>query len=104
MGIDFRREISACCVALLAMVAPGARSATPALGIFDGHGDIGTVLHSGSVVYNPADKSYTVSGSGDNMWFSEDDFHFVWTKVSGDVALSADIAFIRTTGNNHRKA
>jgi TolB protein len=104
MGIDFRRQISAFCVALLAMVAPAARSATPALGIFDGHGDIGTVLHSGSVVYNPADKSYTVTGSGDNMWFGEDDFHFVWTKVSGDVALTADIAFIGNTGNNHRKA
>ena len=38
------------------------------------------------------------------MWFGEDDFHFVWTKVSGDVALTADIAFIGATGNNHRKA
>ncbi len=104
MRIHFRRLICALCLALLAMLTPAARSATPALGIFDGHGDIGTILHPGSVVYNPADQSYTVSGSGDNMWFGEDDFHFVWTKVSGDVALTADIAFIGANGNNHRKA
>jgi hypothetical protein len=38
------------------------------------------------------------------MWFGEDDFHYLWTKVSGDVSLTADIAFIGATGNNHRKA
>lgn len=58
----------------------------------------------GSGGVQPAEKSYTVSGSGDNMWFGEDDFHFVWTKMSGDVALTAVIAFIGATGNNHRKA
>jgi TolB protein len=104
MGIDFRRRMFVFCVALLAIVSPEARSATPTLGIFDGHGDVGTVLNPGSVVYNPADQSYTVSGSGDNMWFGEDDFQFVWTKVSGDIALAADITFIGSTGNNHRKA
>ena len=38
------------------------------------------------------------------MWFGEDDFHFVWKKMSGDVALSANIAFVGSPGNNHRKA
>ncbi len=74
------------------------------LGIFQGHGDVGTVLHPGSASYDAATGSYTISGSGENMWFGVDDFHFVWTKVSGDVSLSADIAFVGTTGNPHRKA
>ena len=74
------------------------------LGIFQGHGDVGTVLHPGSASYDAASGSYTISGSGENMWFGMDDFHYVWTKVSGDVSLSADIAFVGTAGNPHRKA
>jgi len=73
-------------------------------GIFTDHQDVGTVLHPGSVVYDEVNHSYTLSGSGENMWFGVDDFHFVWKKVSGDVALTADIAFLGTGGNPHRKA
>jgi TolB protein len=74
------------------------------MGIFDGHQDVGTVLHPGSTAYDPKSQSYTLTGSGENMWFGIDDFQFAWKKMSGDVAISADIAFIGTTGNNHRKA
>jgi TolB protein len=74
------------------------------LGIFEDHQDLGTVLHPGSATYDKATQNYTVSGSGENMWFGVDDFHFVWKKVSGDIALSADIAFVGDKGNNHRKA
>ncbi len=60
-------------------------------GIFEGHGDVGDLLHSGGVAYDLAGKSYTVSGSGENMWFAKDAFHFVWKKVSGDLSLTADV-------------
>jgi TolB protein len=73
-------------------------------GIFTNHQDVGTVLHPGSTVYDSATHAYTLSGSGDNMWFGVDDFQFAWKKVSGDVALTADIAFLGTGGNPHRKA
>ncbi len=73
------------------------------IGIFDGQQDVGTVLHAGSAAYGPAQKTYTVTGSGENMWFASDDFHFVWKKVSGDVALSADITIAGSTGDAHRK-
>jgi TolB protein len=105
MRIHFHLRASVLCAAtLLALSARPARSATPSLGIFQDHGDVGTVLHPGSVEYDEAHQTYTVSGSGENMWFGRDDFHFVWTKVSGDTSLTADIAFVGTTGNNHRKA
>jgi Tol biopolymer transport system component len=77
---------------------------TPATGIFDGHQDVGTVLHPGSTAYDSSSQSYTINGSGENMWFGVDDFQFAWKKMSGDVAISADIAFVGTAGNNHRKA
>jgi TolB protein len=101
----FLRRISALCyLMLLPLVSTAARAAAPSLGIFQDHQDVGTVLHPGSVEYNPAQQTYTISGSGANMWFGEDDFHYLWTKVSGDVSLTADISFAGETGNNHRKA
>ena len=85
-----------------AVGVPGA--ASQQLGIFEGHQDVGTVLHPGSAQYDAANHTYTVVGSGDNMWFGIDDFHFAWKKISGDVSLTADIAFLGTGGNPHRKA
>lgn len=40
------------------------------------------------------------------MWSTADAFHFLWKKTSGDVALTADMAFPNSTGspNPHRKA
>jgi TolB protein len=74
------------------------------LGIFEDQCDIGVVLHAGSARFDNTTGAYTVTGSGDNMWFGTDDFHFVWKKVSGDVAISADISFVGSRGNDHRKA
>ena len=92
--------------ALLACLSPiDSRSQTAVpVGIFETHGDVGTVLHQGSVEYDAAHKSYTISGSGENMWSTSDAFQFVWKKMSGDVSLTADINFLTKTGNEHKKA
>jgi regulation of enolase protein 1 (concanavalin A-like superfamily) len=75
-----------------------------ATGLFEDHADVGVVLHPGSAEYNAAERTYTVAGSGENMWFAADALHFAWKKVSGDVTLTANISFIGTGGNAHRKA
>jgi len=75
-----------------------------AVGAFEARGDVGALLHAGSVEYDAERKSYTITGSGENMWFQADAFQFAWKKMSGDVALSADISFIGAGGNPHRKA
>jgi TolB protein len=80
------------------------QSAETALGIFEGRGDVGTVLHAGLVEYDPAKHTYTIAGSGENMWSVADAFEFAWKKVSGDVILTADVGFLTTTGNEHKKA
>ena len=78
---------------------------TPApVGIFEGHSDIGTVLHAGSVDFDTSKQTYAISGSGENMWLAADAFQFAWKKISGDVTLTADISFLTTTGNEHKKA
>lgn len=76
----------------------------PNLGTFEGNGDIGDVGHKGSVVFNPSDSTYTVSGSGTNMWFDSDELHFVWKKVSGDISIAADIDWVGEGVDPHRKA
>lgn len=76
----------------------------PNLNPFEGHTDIGSPRHAGSVEYHGAARTFTVTGGGENMWFTNDAFQFVWKKVSGDVDLAADIEFLGAGGNAHRKA
>ncbi len=81
-----------------------AQETASAIGGFESHSDVGKVLHAGSVEYDAAKRSYTIAGGGENMWFGADAFQFVWTKASGDATLTADISFLGTGGNAHRKA
>ena len=92
--------------ALLGTLPPYTPPSSPAapLGIFEGHQDVGTVLHPGSVEYDAAKKSYVVAGSGENMWSTRDAFHYVWKKASGDLALTADVSFQGEGKEPHRKA
>lgn len=81
-----------------------AQSAPRQIGLFEGSSDVGTVLHAGKTVFDPRQGTYTVTGSGENMWKSEDAFQFVWKKASGDMVLTADVRFPAEGGNPHRKA
>ena len=74
------------------------------LGLFEKHGDVGSVGRPGTVDYNQTQKSYLITGGGENMWATTDAFHFVWKQVSGDVSLAADIRWPEAGGNAHRKA
>lgn len=81
----------------------GAQKGSP-LGIFEDHGDVGAVLHAGSAQFDVARDAYTLAGSGENIWFTGDAFQFAWKQVSGDMALTAEIAFPEPGGNPHRSA
>ena len=74
------------------------------IGMFEGHGDVGEVQHIGIASFDTAVRTYTISGSGENMWFGKDAFHFAWKQASGDVSLSADVAFLGAGVEPHRKA
>ena len=78
-------------------------AAAQGLGQFDGHTDVGNVRLPGSVVYDPAGQVYTVSGSGTNMWFDRDEFHFVWKRMRGDFILRARANFVGDGVDPHRK-
>ena len=89
---------------VLAGLAVAQDSAKAPVGIFEGHGDVGEVLHPGSAKFDQAAGKYVVSGSGENMWVAKDALHFAWKKVEGDLAFEADVAFVGRGVDPHRKA
>jgi len=72
--------------------------------LFDGSSDVGACKLKGDLIYNPSDQEYVISGSGDNIWFSSDQFHFAWKKLKGDFILTADVHFSGEGSHLHRKA
>jgi TolB protein len=105
-SISFFADLLGCVLAFLlsSTCLLLAQTAAPALGLFQNQADVGTVLHAGSAQYDAVHSVYTLTGSGENMWFMSDAFQFAWKQVSEDVALTADIAFPEKGGNPHRKA
>lgn len=64
--------------------------------------DVGAPLVPGSSSYT--NGTYTVSSAGYNIWYTRDEFRFLWKKMKGDVSLAADIAFPDPNGYGDRKA
>ena len=89
----------------------GAQGPGAPMGLFTNNSDVGlpSTIGAGAATYDAASKTYTISGGGENMWANADHFHYVWKKMSGDVALTATINFVGTTPSTgtpdpHRKA
>ena len=86
-----------------ALVVLGVAAAHSAdLGLFENETDVGNPAKKGHASVEPGD-AYTLSGGGENMWFTNDAFHFVWKRVSGDFLLQAAITWPSEGGNAHRK-
>jgi TolB protein len=88
---------------VLGLAGTAAAQTTGSLGIFEGAADVGAPSHKGSVAYDAARKEYRITGGGENMWGGHDDFFFVWRKVTGDVAITANLRIV-SGGAPHRKA
>jgi len=71
---------------------------------FEGSGDIGSCGITGSTEFLPESQEFILTGSGENIWFGSDQFHFAWKKLEGDFILSADIRFVGEGRHEHRKA
>jgi TolB protein len=74
------------------------------IGIFEGSCDVGKVGYPGEARFDTIKKSYTVTGSGSNMWSNKDEFHFVWKKVSGNQSIEAATKFLGKGKSPFRKA
>jgi len=74
------------------------------LGIFEGQSDVGSPVIEGSASYDASSKQYTIRSAGYNIWYTRDEFRYVWKRMGGDVSLAADIAFPDPNGYGDRKA
>ena len=72
-------------------------------GVFEKNTDVGDVEHPGHVSYNANTQEYTISGAGTNMWFGQDEFHYLYRQLSGDFILRANVKFLGKGVNAHRK-
>lgn len=74
------------------------------IGIFEGQSDVGAALVPGSASFDAATGQYTINSAGYNVWYTRDEFRFLWKRMSGDVSLAADIDFPDPEGYGDRKA
>jgi hypothetical protein len=74
------------------------------IGIFQGQSDIGSASLPGSATYDSRARQYTINSSGYNIWYTRDEFRYLWKKLSGDISLAADISFPDANGYGDRKA
>jgi hypothetical protein len=74
------------------------------IGAFTGQTDVGSAIVPGSSSYDPATKSYRITSAGYNVWYTRDEFRYLWKRMSGDVSLAAEIAYPDPKGYGDRKA
>jgi len=72
-------------------------------GIFEEQSDIGDVKIEGSTSYDPTTDEYLLGGSGSNIWFNQDEFHYLWKSIEGDFILYAELTFTGDNTEPHRK-
>ena len=73
------------------------------LNIFPHHQDIGHPKNAGSAAYDKVTHSYTLTGSGYNIWFNRDEFQYLYKSIKGDFTATANFDFKGDAGNGHRK-
>jgi len=85
------------------ILAINAVQAQNQIGIFDNNSDIGDCRIKGFSEYSVENQTYKIGGSGTNMWFGKDDFQYLWTTIQGDFILRAEVKFLGTGIDPHRK-
>ena len=61
-------------------------------------------LLPGGASYDDATQRYTIQSASYNIWYTRDEFRYLWKRMSGDVSLAADITFPNPDGYSDRKA
>ncbi len=74
------------------------------VGIFEAQSDVGSALVAGAASYDALTDTYTIRSAGYNIWYTRDEFRYLWKKMSGDVSLAATITFPNPAGYGDRKA
>lgn len=70
------------------------------IGVFEGQADVGAAVAPGQA--SLAGGTYTIKSAGYNVWYTRDEFRFLFKKMSGDVSLAADIAYPEGGFGDHK--
>jgi hypothetical protein len=73
------------------------------LGYFEKSADVGSPSIPGSASYDAATQTYTLAGSGTNMWAARDEFQFAWRNLRGDFIVRTHARFLGPGTDPHRK-
>lgn len=63
------------------------------IGVFEAQSDIGGPLVPGSASYDAGADQYTIHSAGYNIWYTRDEFRYLWKQMSGDVSFAANVGF-----------
>ena len=74
------------------------------IGMFEGHGDVGNPTIAGTATYDPSTLEYTLTAGGVNIWGERDEFHFLWTRLTGNFVAHATVDFVGNGAEPHCKA
>jgi hypothetical protein len=70
------------------------------IGVFQKQADVGGAIVQGSASF--ANGTYTIHSAGYNVWYTRDEFRFLFNKMSGDISLAADIAYPAGGFSDHK--
>ncbi len=96
-------NISKAVFVVIMLISPLNMITAQKIGIFDNSQDVGSVKHEGSSIYNPENQSYTMTGSGTNMWGEHDEFQYLWKSIQGDFILRVHLEFVGDGVDPQRK-
>ena len=91
-------------VFLIAVLILPSCTSEPSLGIFEGTANVGESELGGEVSYDERTHTYTLTGSGEDIYGTRDEFYYVWSLVKGDLSLAAEVKFAESDGHEYRKA
>lgn len=86
--------------AMTALLFPACQKKTS---LFTDAGDVGSVSFPGVHQYDAATDTYTLTGSGANLWDRKDACYLVWKEVTGDFDISGAVSFVGEGTDPHRK-
>ena len=70
---------------------------------FMNESQIGEPSLSGSYKFHSEGQKYVLRGSGNNIWFDQDQFYFLWKEIKGDFLIQSRISFPGEGKHPHRK-
>ena len=91
-------------ILMMSQIQTPAQYGGPKIGFFHSFNDVGSPAIPGAVLYSEPQQTYKLSGSGQNIWFGEDDFAYLWKKMEGDFIIQARMSFLGEGTEAHRKA